>query len=97
MPYFFSIKHTESISIVFVYCFFVFCRIMSHQLVTVLVTDGDVRSLQAALWHGKPAVVLPTSPDQVGREADIGLTCLVPMHVYHGPPLRAVSLGVAPS
>lgn len=43
----------------------VFWRVMSHRLVTVLVTDGDLRSLQAALWHGKPSVVLPTSPDQV--------------------------------
>ena len=40
---------------------------MSHRLVTVLVTDGDVRSLQAALWHGKPPVVLPTSPDQASQ------------------------------
>lgn len=40
-------------------------RVMAHRSVTVLVTDGDVRSLQAALWSGKPSVVLPTSPDQV--------------------------------
>lgn len=38
---------------------------MSHRTVTVLVTDGDLRSVQAALWHGKPAVVLPTALDQV--------------------------------
>lgn len=48
---------------------FVMCcsrsRVMSHRAVTVLVTDGDLRSVQAALWHGKPAVVLPTSVDQV--------------------------------
>ncbi len=50
---------------------------MSHRLVTVLVTDGDVRSLQTALWHGKPAVVLPTSPDQVRKEKGEGVYCRV--------------------
>lgn len=45
---------------------------MSHRSVTVLVSDGDLRSLQAALWHGKPAVVLPTSLDQVDAVEGLG-------------------------
>lgn len=56
-----------SLSWVRFFCPFLF-RVMSHRLVTVLVTDGDVRSLQTALWHGKPSVVVPTSPDQVRFE-----------------------------
>lgn len=47
------------------FCAYCKNRVMAHRSVTVLVTDGDVRSLQAALWSGKPSVVLPTSPDQV--------------------------------
>ncbi|CAM9187629.1 unnamed protein product [Ectocarpus sp. 12 AP-2014] len=67
-------------------------RIMSHRLVTVLVTDGDVRSLQTALWHGKPSVVLPTSPDQREAAARLahsgaGVTC--------PPPCNATSLTAA--
>ncbi|CAN0248261.1 unnamed protein product, partial [Ectocarpus sp. 12 AP-2014] len=67
-------------------------RIMSHRLVTVLVTDGDIRSLQTALWHGKPSVVLPTSPDQREAAARLahsgaGVTC--------PPPCNASSLTAA--
>lgn len=71
---------------------------MSHRLVTVLVTDGDVRSLQTALWHGKPSVVLPTSPDQVRREADIGVNVLgtyACVSASHGAPLRCIAFSVA--
>ncbi|CAM9784976.1 unnamed protein product, partial [Discosporangium mesarthrocarpum] len=58
---------------------------LGHRYATVLVTDGDLRDIQAALWHGKPAVVIPTSPHQRDNAARLthlgaGVTCQPPCH-----------------